>query len=149
MPRDAVYAGPMLRLWLCGRFAGECDGVAVSMPASDRARALIGWLALHPGTHQRAYLAARLWPDVPDTSARASLRTAIWAVRQAWGAAAEQVLECSRNSIGLRAGALWVDALDAAPGDETPAGLVAAELLPGIDDEWAHAAREEHRTRQL
>lgn len=40
----------MLRLWLCGRFAGEFDGVAVSMPASDRARALIGWLALHPGT---------------------------------------------------------------------------------------------------
>jgi DNA-binding SARP family transcriptional activator/tetratricopeptide (TPR) repeat protein len=139
----------MLRLWLCGRFAGECDGVAVSMPASDRARALIGWLALHPGTHQRAYLAARLWPDVPDASARASLRTAIWAVRQAWGAAAEQVLECSRNSIGMRDGALWVDALDAAPGEETPAGLEAAELLAGIDDEWAHAAREEHRTRQL
>ena len=80
------------------------------------------------------YLAARLWPDVPDASARASLRTAIWAVRQAWGAAAEQVLECSRNSIGMRDGALWVDALDAAPGEETPAGLEAAELLAGIDE---------------
>ncbi len=139
----------MLRLWLCGRFAGELDGEAVPMPAADRARALIGWLALHPGTHPRAYLAARLWPDVPDASARASLRTAIWAVRQAWGAAAGQLLESSRNSVGLRAGSLWVDALDAAPGQQAPAGHGDAELLPGIDDEWAHAAREEHRNRQL
>jgi hypothetical protein len=54
----------MLRLWLCGRFAGEFDGVPVSMPASDRARALIGRLALHPGTHPRSYLAARLWVPV-------------------------------------------------------------------------------------
>src|ERR1022692_2163950 len=138
----------MLRLWLCGRLAGEFDGEAISMPASDRVRALIGWLALHPGTHPRAYLAARLWPDVPDASARASLRTAIWAMRQAWGAAAEQVLECSRSSIGLRTDRLWVDALDATPAD-VPVGLDAGELLPGVDDEWAHVAREEHRTRQL
>jgi DNA-binding SARP family transcriptional activator/tetratricopeptide (TPR) repeat protein len=138
----------MLRLWLCGRLAGEFDGVPLSMPGSDRVRALIGWLALHPGTHPRAYLAAQLWPDVPDASARASLRTAIWSVRQAWGAAAEQVLEGSRTSIGLRTDRLWVDALAATP-TGAAAGLDAGELLPGVDDDWADAAREEHRIRRL
>src|SRR5712671_3826751 len=120
----------MLRLWLCGGFAAEFDGEPLPMPASDRVRALIGWLALHPGTHSRAHLAARLWPDVPDTSARASLRTAIWSVRQAWGPAAEQVLEGARSSIGLRGNLLWVDALaDQAAGQA--AGLDIGELLPG------------------
>jgi DNA-binding SARP family transcriptional activator/tetratricopeptide (TPR) repeat protein len=134
----------MLRLWLCGGFAAEFDGEPLPMPASDRVRALIGWLALHPGTHSRAHLAARLWPDVPDASARASLRTAIWSVRQAWGPAAEQVLEGSRSSIGLRCNLLWVDALAG-----QAAGLDIGELLPGVDDDWAIAAREEHRSRQL
>ena len=138
----------MLRLWLCGRFAGEFDGEALPMPTGDRARALIGWLALHPGTHPRASLAARLWPDVPDASARASLRTAIWSVRQAWGPAAEQVLDGSRTSIGLRGDQLWVDALaDERP--EGPAGHDVAELLPGVDDDWARGVREEHRNRRL
>lgn len=138
----------MLRLWLCGRFAGEFDGEPLSMPASDRVRALIGWLALHPGSHSRAYLAARLWPDVPGASARASLRTAIWSVRQAWGPAAGQVLDGSRNSIGLRSGQLWVDALAGLPADGA-AGLDVGELLPGVDDDWALAAREEHRSLRL
>ena len=138
----------MLRLWLCGRFAAEFDGVPLAMPAGDRVRALIGWLALHPGTHPRAYLAARLWPDVPDASARASLRTAIWSVRQSWGTAAEQVLDGSRNSIGLRGDQLWVDALAGIPAGEA-IGLGAGELLPGVDDDWVHAAREEHRSRLL
>jgi len=138
----------MLRLWLCGRLAGELDGAALAMPAGDRARALIGWLALHPGTHPRAYLAAQLWPEVPDESARGSLRTAIWSVRQAWGPAAEQVLDSSRNSIGLRGGQLWVDALAGTPADPD-SGADAGELLPGVDDDWVHAAREEHRKRLL
>ncbi len=138
----------MLRLWLCGRFAGELDGEPVTMPSGDRARALIGWLALHPGPHPRSYLAAQLWPDVPEASARANLRTAIWSVRQAWGAAAEELLDGSRNSIGLRGGQLWVDAL-ADPPAEDGIGPGAGDLLPGIDDHWAHAAREEHRTRRL
>jgi DNA-binding SARP family transcriptional activator/tetratricopeptide (TPR) repeat protein len=138
----------MLRLWLRGRLAGEFDGVPLPMPTGDRVRALIGWLALHPGPHPRSYLAAQLWPDVPEASARASLRTAIWSVRQAWGAAAEQVIDGSRNSIGLRSDQLWVDALTGTPA-EGDIVIDAGELLPGVDDDWAHAAREEHRNRRL
>ncbi len=138
----------MLRLWLCGRLAGECDGRPLDMPTGDRVRALVGWLALHPGRHQRASLAARLWPDVPDESARASLRTAVWSVRQAWGEVAEQVLESTRTSIGLRTDDLWVDALASSPLDGATE-LADAELLPGVDDDWAHAAREDFRDRRM
>jgi DNA-binding SARP family transcriptional activator/tetratricopeptide (TPR) repeat protein len=138
----------MLRVWLCGRIAAELDGDPLTMPSGDRALALIGWLALNPGRHPRAGLAARLWPDVPEASARASLRTAVWSIRQSWGGpATEEVLEVSRNSIGLRAERVWVDALDSPP---VAAGepVAEGELLAGIDDDWARIAREEHRERQ-
>jgi tetratricopeptide (TPR) repeat protein len=69
-------------------------------------------------------------------------------VRQAWGPAAEQVLEGSRSSIGLRGNLLWVDAL-AGQAAAQAVGLDIGELLPGVDDDWAIAAREEHRSRQL
>jgi DNA-binding SARP family transcriptional activator/tetratricopeptide (TPR) repeat protein len=130
----------MLRLRLLGALTGEADGRPIAMPSSERARALVGWLALHRGTHPRTKVAGRLWPDVPDVSARASLRTAVWAIRQAWGPAAD-VLVASRLEIGMPAG-VWVDALDA---DAATDG----ELLPGVDDEWAEQARIAHRTRRL
>lgn len=139
--RNRGYARAVLRLWLCGRVAGELDGVPLTVPTGDRVRALIGWLALHPGTHPRAEPAARLWPDAPGASARANLRTALWSIRHAWGRAADQVLAGSRSEVGF-SGDLWVDAL-AAPQDDL------GELLPGIDDEWVRAARDELRARRV
>src|SRR4051794_41167425 len=112
------------------------------MPAADRARALVGWLALNPGQHQRAVVAARLWPEVPQDSARASLRTAVWSLRQSWGPVTDEVLDASRTSLGWRAGQVWVDAL-ADPLEHD------GELLPGVEDDWARAAREEHRDRLM
>jgi DNA-binding SARP family transcriptional activator len=49
--------------------------------AGLRPRALLAWLLLHPGRHSRVRVASRFWPDVLDTSARASLRNALWTVR--------------------------------------------------------------------
>jgi len=132
----------VLRLWLCGGLAGDRDGDPLAMPAADRARALVGWLALHPGRHQRSVVAAQLWPEVPQDSARASLRTAVWSLRQSWGPLTDEVLEASRTSLGWRDGDVWVDAL-ADPLEHD------GELLPGIDDDWARAAREEHRDRLM
>lgn len=131
----------MLRVWLCGRIAAEFDGVPLAMPSSERARALFGWLALNPGATPRADVAARLWPDAPDAHARASLRTAIWALRQAWGPAADPVLVGTRHSLGIITDMLWVDATsDDGP---VPPGV----LLPGVDDDWAIQARVEHHQR--
>ncbi|MBJ7332687.1 MAG: AAA family ATPase, partial [Solirubrobacteraceae bacterium] len=128
----------MLRICLLGGIALEHDGAPIAPPAGRPARALLGWLALHPGPHARADLAARLWPDVLDSSARASLRSAAWALRGSLGPAAD-LLEADRGALGLRADAVWVDALEPDPG--------AGELLPGLDDEWVLLARDDHHDR--
>src|ERR671932_981813 len=77
----------MLRVRLFGGLALESGGAALDPPASRRARELLGWLALHPGRHARAAVAARFWPDVLDASARASLRTTLHELRRALGPA--------------------------------------------------------------
>src|ERR671929_1834663 len=79
----------MLRVRLLGELQADVDGRPVQPPASRRAWSLLGWLALHPGEHPRASVAARFWPDVLDASARASLRSAAWALRRALGPAAD------------------------------------------------------------
>ena len=73
----------VLEVRLLGELGAELDGSAVTLPTSRRACLLLGWLALRPGPHSRSRLAALLWPDVLDASARASLRSALWALRAA------------------------------------------------------------------
>src|SRR5436309_8771623 len=68
------YRSAVVRIRLVGGVTVEVDGRALPAPASRRAWALLGWLALHPGRHSRAGVAAKLWPDVVDSSARQSIR---------------------------------------------------------------------------
>src|SRR4051794_1209055 len=117
----------------------ELDGVALAMPTSERARALVGWLALNPGVHPRSQVAARLWPDVAPDSARANLRTAVWAPRTAWGEAA-RVVTADRSSLGLASEGLWVDA-----GRDVDPAADPERFLAGIDDAWAETARADQR----
>jgi DNA-binding SARP family transcriptional activator/tetratricopeptide (TPR) repeat protein len=123
--------------------AAELDGVPLAMPTSERARALVGWLALNPGPHARADVAARLWPDVRPDSARANLRTAVWALRNAWAAAAK-TLEVSRTTVGLAEVDLWVDVGENLDPDADP-----GRFLAGMDDEWADTARADQREAQV
>src|SRR5436853_5943368 len=95
----------MLKISVLGELRIEAGGVALAPPESRRARLLLGWLALNPGRHARAELAARLRPDVLDQSARSSLRQAAWALRPSLGDA----LESDRGTIGLAGEDLWVD----------------------------------------
>jgi DNA-binding SARP family transcriptional activator len=46
-------------------------------------------------------LAARLWPDVLDESARVSLRTALVQLRSAIGSEADRFLDASRDRVAL------------------------------------------------
>jgi DNA-binding SARP family transcriptional activator len=71
----------MMRIRLIGEMALEIDGTSAPAPASRRARSLLAWLALHPGPHPRAEVAARFWPDVLDSSARTNLRSALLTLR--------------------------------------------------------------------
>ena len=135
--------------------AVECDGAELPAPSARRAWSLLAYLALAPGSQPRGELAARFWPDVLDSSARASLRSAVWSLRRALGPAAEPYLIVDRNCVGLARGpALWVDAdafdtLVRAGREREAVELCTGELLAGFEEEWALLARAAHRERLL
>jgi DNA-binding SARP family transcriptional activator/tetratricopeptide (TPR) repeat protein len=137
----------MLRVRLLGELQAEVDGTAVSMPASRRAWALLAWLALHPGEHGRGAVAARFWPDVLDSSARASLRSALWELRRALGD--EDALVAGRDRIALRCETdlAAFDAHVAAGQLEAAVALHRGPLLADLDDDWVLEARDEHAER--
>jgi DNA-binding SARP family transcriptional activator len=144
----------VLRIRLLGELEVDVDGAPLAPPSSRRAWALLGWLALHPGPHPRGDVAARFWPDVLDASARASLRSAVWALRRPLEAAgAADRLRATRDHVGLVADAeLWVDRADfdafvAQGRAEDAVALCRGPLLHGLEDEWVYEARDEHARR--
>ncbi|MCW3047550.1 MAG: transcriptional activator domain, partial [Solirubrobacterales bacterium] len=139
----------MLRVRLLGKLEAEVDGRAIDSPASRRAWSLLGWLALHPGEHPRGAVAARFWPDVLDTSARASLRSAAWSLRRSLGPAAEDALVTGRDRIGLRCETdmATFDARLAAGELEAAIELCRGPLLADLDEDWVLEARDEHAER--
>ena len=148
-----VYACAVLRVRLLGDLALEIDGRAVELPASKRARSLLGWLALDRRMHARSILAARFWPDVLDESARTSLRSALSALRRALGADSERYVIATRDDVGLAGEELvWTDLAEfdrcvAADRLEEALELCRGELLAGLDDDWVYERRDEHRDR--
>ena len=116
----------MLSVQLLGGIAVERDGVLV--PLSSLHLRLLAFLALHPGPHNRDALAARFWPDSPHP--RASLRTAVWTLRQSLG---PDAVVASRVAVAL--GPVVRD-LDDPDRD--------GQLCPGLEDDWAETARAAH-----
>ena len=138
----------MLRIRLLGGLELETDAGAIKPPAGKPARALLAWLALNPGTHARSRVAAALWPDVLDRSARLSLRSALAALRDALGDQAHAVI-ATREQIGLAAD-VWsdigaFDELTAAGRLEEAVALHRADLLPELDQDWVMEARDARR----
>jgi DNA-binding SARP family transcriptional activator len=145
----------MLRIAVLGRLALEQDERPLSLPVGRPARILLGWLALHPGAHSRAAVAAELWPDVLDESARGSLRVALVDLRRALGEAAERALRATRDQIGLiDSGELEVDArrftaLVEAGMRREALGLWRGELLDGLEaGDWLVELRDEYRDQR-
>ena len=144
----------MVRICVLGVLALEVDGQAVPAPVGRPAESLLGWLALHPGIHARSEVAGRLWPDVLESSARASLRNALSGIRRAIGPGADRALVATRDRVGLAGDPdVWVDArvfdaLIAAGEHERALALPRGELLAGLDDEWVLVARDRHRERR-
>jgi len=121
-------------------------GKTVELPASRRARSLLGWLASHPGRHPRSRLAGLLWPDVLDASARASLRSAIWALRSALGPDFGSYLAAGRDTVTLAGDDLRVDLREmrrllAAGEPEAALARCRGDLLQELDDDWVLEAR--------
>jgi DNA-binding SARP family transcriptional activator len=137
----------MLRVRLLGELQAEADGVPVVPPPGRRAWSLLGWLALHPGEHARGSVAARFWPDVLDSSARASLRSALWELRRALGEG--DALHAGRDRIALRCETdlARFEAHCAAGELEHAIALNRGPLLADLDDDWVLDARDEHAER--
>ena len=100
----------MLRIRLLGELCLELEGRRLDDIASGRARSLLGWLAYHPGLQPRTRVAAVFWPDVLESSARASLRTTLATLRRELGEAAGEHLVAERERVGMVEGSdLWID----------------------------------------
>jgi len=141
----------VLRARLLGALDVELDEAAIDSPASQRPWALFAYLALTSRLVPRAELAALFWPDVLDQSARASLRSALWVLRRRLGDA----LAVDGERVGLRdAPDVWVDVreFERLAADD-PEGALAlchrGDLLEGLEDDWAVAARDRHRARAI
>jgi DNA-binding SARP family transcriptional activator/class 3 adenylate cyclase/tetratricopeptide (TPR) repeat protein len=143
----------MVRVRLLGELTLEGDGEQLELPASRRARALLGLLALERRTHPRAQLAGRLWPDVLDESARTSLRSALSALRRALGADADRYLLATRDTVALAGpDEVWTDVGEferlVAEGElEDALALSRGDLLEDLDDDWVYERRDEHRAQ--
>ena len=139
----------MLRVWLGGGLRLEAGGVALPPPASRRARGVLAYLALHPGPHARAQLAARFWPDVLDDSARTSLRAALSELRRALGPAAAQHRRHPRHGRARRRTSTRAGSTRRSAAATPQAALTACrgQILDGFDDDWAHEARRAHGER--
>lgn len=71
-----------LEIRLLGGFEVRRDGAAVGSFESQKARALLAFLALHPDEEiPRERLANLLWSERPDDSARRNLRQALYSLR--------------------------------------------------------------------
>ena len=139
----------MLEVRLLGGLSAAVDGRPVELPADARARELLARLALSPGPHARSALAGRLRPDVPEDSARKTLRNALYELRRALGPAGRDAVVVARERIELRADAVRVDVWEfrrcLADGDlDGAADAGQGELLDGFDSDWALRARDEH-----
>jgi DNA-binding SARP family transcriptional activator len=141
----------MLRIHVLGELSVESSGRQIELSGSWRARSLLAWFALNPGAHRRGDVASRFWPDVLDSSARASLRNALWAIRRALGDEADGALIATRDRAGLEGPPnVWVDATAfqerVAAGElEEALALSRGDVLAGLDEEWVYEYRDLHR----
>ncbi|MET0384598.1 MAG: AAA family ATPase, partial [Polyangiales bacterium] len=136
-------------------------GDVIALP-TRKAEALVALLALTPGQPQgRDKLCGLLWPDVPDTQARHSLRQTVLRLRKVLPDGETPLLQSDARSLQLAAAEVSVDvgaleqaiALGSPAGLSHAAGLYRGELLHGLSigeapfEHWLTCERE--RLREL
>ncbi|MCB2010034.1 MAG: hypothetical protein KDF64_05435 [Geminicoccaceae bacterium] len=98
-----------LRIGLLGSFDVRRDGEPVTGFRSVKSRALLARLAMEPDrVHSRSHLAAFLWGELPEGSARTNLRIELSALRKTLDHAG---LDIARQTVSLASMNLEVDAL--------------------------------------
>jgi len=151
-----------LELSLLGTVIITLDGERVESQIPGKSQALLCYLAVTGRQHSRERLAGLLWGDKPETSAKASLRKSLSALRQLFGDA----LIITRQTVTFnRDSSYWLDveALESALAEDDPAsedlqslreavGLYRGEFLEGFSvrqaldfEEWVVSEREHLR----
>jgi adenylate cyclase len=127
----------MLRLTLFGRFsAAGADGAEISLK-SQKAQALLAYLALPPGKpRSREEIMALLWSDRGEAQARASLRQVLTGLRKDLGEQAMKALNITDDAVSLDPDRVTVAVAGA--GEELLAGF---HLHDPAFEEWLRDER--------
>ena len=144
------------RIVLLDRFGLQVAGSPVQLPV--HARRVLAYLCVgspNPAVFSRTVLAERLWSKVPPQRSQASLRTALWRIRQA----DRTIVRTARDTVRLgdsvrvdvfesldQAARLLSDDPLLRPADSQVTTLL-GDLLPGWEEDWLLLERE--RIRQL
>ena len=141
-------------LQLMSGFELLSGGRAVSFPMS--VQRLLAFLAFQGRPVQRVYVAGKLWLDVPEERAFASLRSALWRANQPGVplvvAVNSQLALDPAVRVDLReASAQAYRLIDGSAGDDVSfAGFrLTGELLPDWYDDWLLIEREKYRQLRL
>lgn len=98
-----------------GKFEVIAADTSVTDFHSDKARALLAYLAIEPLQHTRRALAALLWPDIADKHALTNLRNTFYRLRQtldnALPLASEQLFITTRQTIQCNTAQVTIDTL--------------------------------------
>jgi SARP family transcriptional regulator, regulator of embCAB operon len=148
-----------VRVAMLGRF-GLIDGSGSPIPVANGTQRLLSLLALRDRVVQRTSVAGALWPDVSESRAHASLRSALLRIPRA----ARSVVSISETELSLAEG-VAVDLREAqllahrlvdgtlplSDGDVSHAtvAVLSLDLLPGCVDEWVVPEAEAWRQLRL
>ncbi|GAA5108821.1 AfsR/SARP family transcriptional regulator [Nocardia iowensis] len=147
-----------LAISLLGGFALRVDARHVAVP--QHSRRVLAYLSLDQIAEpdcDRGVLAERLWPDVTVDRSRASLRTALWRIRQASPALVcgeggrlrlGDHVEVDVHEFRGNAERMLAEQRDC-PRDRAALLARTNELLPGWDETWLLLAREQLRQMRL
>ncbi|MFE7637354.1 BTAD domain-containing putative transcriptional regulator [Kitasatospora sp. NPDC057518] len=143
-----LWDGP--RIELLRGFEATGEGHRIALPVS--AQHLLAFLALHDGGVPRGAVAERLWPDCTQRRAAANLRTALYHARLRGRAIpVESPGQWLRLAPAVRVDLRYarrsarqvVAGLDRLPVNcDAIVDDLAAELLPGWEEEWLTLERE-------
>src|SRR5262245_58976486 len=143
---------------LLDQFSLQVAGTSIELPI--HAQRVLAYLCIGHRHHRacsRSMLAERLWSHVPTDRSHASLRTALWRIRQA----DRHLVHTFRDTIRLsdqlqvevheclgQAERLLSDRADLLAADTQVTTLV-GDLLPGWEEDWLLLERERVRQVQL
>lgn len=97
----------LLELTLLGHLRISYNGALVTGFVSNKAQALLGYLAITGQPHPRDDLAALLWSDMPEAEAKANLRVVLCNLRQLF----PDYVQVNRKTVAFQPqGPCWIDA---------------------------------------